>query len=70
MTDDAFDYLCVRLYEDWDQIGDRCKGHVVKGDLKAGTCFISPDRYPYWVYGLWEKFLADCESGWLSNYWR
>lgn len=65
MTDDAFDYLCKRLLENYDSVDHCHKGLVDTGSLEAGTCLLGPLDYPLRVQIGAERYLRDCESGTL-----
>lgn len=46
LTDEAFDYLCVRLLGMFDSIEHQHKKFIFKGDLEAGTCLLAEDKFP------------------------
>jgi len=37
LTDSQFDYLCKRLYDNWDKVEHMHKHLISKDDLKAGS---------------------------------
>jgi hypothetical protein len=49
MTDEAFDYLCIRLNDEWDAVEHRHKHLVERGSLAAGSCFLAHDDFPLMV---------------------
>ena len=62
MSDEAYDYLCKRMLDKWDEIEHEHKRFVSREDLKAGTGYAIKD-YPdrvviasdMWMRANWEN---------------
>lgn len=63
MTDDAFDRLCMRMLEHWDDIEHMHKKIINVGDLEAGTCLLGSLEYPLRVQIGAAGYLQRCQNG-------
>jgi len=63
MTDDAFDYLCKRLLENYDEVHHMHKHLADKESLIAGTCLLASFEYPLRVQIGASAYLRACEEG-------
>lgn len=64
MTDDAFDRLCHRLLDRYDDIDHPHLQLITKDDLRAGSGFaIKREHYPLIVQSAAAKYTELCHSG-------
>ena len=64
MQDEAFDWLCKELLDNYDNIDHTHKHYVDKEALKAGTAYhMKESDYPLIVQHGAEHYIRKCESG-------
>ena len=64
MSDDAFDYICKELLDNYDSIEHPHKEYIDKEALKAGTAYhMGVSDYPKLVQDGCEEYIRKCESG-------
>jgi hypothetical protein len=63
LTDDAFDYLCKRLLDVFDQVEHQHKHLITKADLEAGTCLLREDQFPLIVRTRPDRFMHRVNDG-------
>jgi hypothetical protein len=51
LSDEVFDWLCVRFLENWNAIKHPHKHLTDEGQLKCGTLLLGKDDYPSMVKG-------------------
>lgn len=66
MTDEAYDYLCKRLYAEWDEVEHQHKHLVEHEALTAGTCLLNAKDYPTCVLMGADGYMRNATSGRLK----
>ena len=70
MTDEAFDYMCERLLQEYDSIEHQHKKYIDKEALKAGTAYhMKETDYPLIVQHSADLYAQSCLSGELGKRW-
>lgn len=67
MSDEAFDYLCVRIERSYTRIEHPHKGLVDREALTAGTCLLAEKKYPSRVRLGWRQYYASAVNGFLED---
>lgn len=66
MTDDAFDYLCVRLSKEWHSIEHGHKHLIDREALSAGTNLLPQGQYPQIIKATVLGYCTSCLDGTLA----
>jgi hypothetical protein len=70
MTDDAFDYVCEKLLQEYDNFEHQHKKYIDKEALKAGTAYhMKETDYPSIVQHSADLYVQACLSGKLEQHY-